>query len=329
MSTSIEWSQNPDGTAGETWNPIKSRNLETGKIGWHCERISPGCQRCYSETQNAAAFRGGTGLLYVLPNRSKVEIFLDQKMLEKPLRWEKPRGIFVCSMSDWCADFVPDDWRDRMMAVVYLAQQHHYMFLTKRADALRSYLRNPGDLRTRIALAITGPRLIPQHKVHLGLPSPTGIAEGIMKGWRSLTMPGIRLGVSVETQEWADKRLPILCELGESGWNTMVSVEPMLGPVVLPERFLALGKRTWAIIGGESGKNARPFDVGWARGIIQQCQAAKVPVFCKQLGSRPIIGERPFMEMTIGQRSITLKDRKGGDPSEWESDLRVREMPEV
>jgi protein gp37 len=103
-----------------------------------------------------------------------------------------------------------------------------------------------------------------------------------------------------------------------------LSIEPLL------EDIGALGLRgiSWVIVGGESGPHARPFDLAWARDIIDQCRAASVPVFVKQIGSRPcgkwgIASEhlRPDDPWWTG------KSRKGGDPSEWPADLRVREFP--
>jgi hypothetical protein len=84
------------------------------------------------------------------------------------------------------------------------------------------------------------------------------------------------------------------------------------------------------IIGGESGPGARPFDLAWARATVAQCRAAGVPVFCKQLGARPFDSEyaptlTPAGIQTV--REITLRDRKGADPSEWPAELRVRAFP--
>lgn len=84
----------------------------------------------------------------------------------------------------------------------------------------------------------------------------------------------------------------------------------------------------WVIVGGESGPGARPFDIAWARSIIQQCKAANVPVFCKQLGSRAVSVTTEDGEQRYTNH-WTTKDRKGGDPEEWPADLRVREFPEA
>lgn len=93
----------------------------------------------------------------------------------------------------------------------------------------------------------------------------------------------------------------------------------------------------WAVIGGESGPNARPFDIQWARSVIEQCKAADVPVFVKQLGKTPYVEgvmiddvrfESPVVEdYNLNRTFLTLTNKKGGDPSEWPEDLRVREFP--
>src|SRR4029079_7875431 len=95
-----------------------------------------------------------------------------------------------------------------------------------------------------------------------------------------------------------------------------------------------VSKLDWVIVGGESGPGARPFDLAWARSIVQQCKAAGVPVFVKQLGAKPrgvveYIGT-PFDGDACGEpmtEPIRLVNHKGGDPSEWPDDLRVREFP--
>ena len=98
----------------------------------------------------------------------------------------------------------------------------------------------------------------------------------------------------------------------------------------------------WVIVGGESGPRARPCDVAWIRSIVEQCRAAKVACFMKQLGAKPIardrwdMSEEQFVDLDAsedgwseadGPVALRLRDRKGGDPSEWPEDLRVRGFP--
>jgi hypothetical protein len=76
----------------------------------------------------------------------------------------------------------------------------------------------------------------------------------------------------------------------------------------------------WVIVGGESGPRARPCDMAWIASIVEQCRAAAVPCFVKQLGASRV--DMP------GCLPI-CRDPKGGDPNEWPEGLRVRDLPEV
>lgn len=104
---------------------------------------------------------------------------------------------------------------------------------------------------------------------------------------------------------------------------------PNCGSTAIKERERGID---WLIVGGESGIAARPFDLAWARTAVQQSKAAGVPVFVKQLGSRPIVhhaSEWPGVRFDVAEQHVTLLDRKGGDMSEWPEDLRVREFPAI
>ncbi len=155
-------------------------------------------------------------------------------------------------------------------------------------------------------------------------------------------LPNVHLGVSAEDQPNADKRIPLLLQTPAA--RRFVSLEPLLGPIdaggyisrdVLG-RNDASGGLDWVIVGGESDEirlKARPCDVAWIRLAVEQCKAAGVPVFVKQLGSRPVqrvvYGPNGFdaRPEDVHVEPIALRDRKGGDPAEWPEDLRVREMP--
>ena len=116
-----------------------------------------------------------------------------------------------------------------------------------------------------------------------------------------------------------------------------LSVEPLLeglGP-------LKLGGIDWVIVGGESGLDARPMNLSWARGLVEQCKVASVPCFVKQLGACPTVTayhghpampiEQPYTSWGEQTGGITtragFKDKKGGNPDEWPAELRVREFP--
>jgi len=273
--SAIEWTD-------ATWTPIRAANLGNGKVGWHCEHATTGCEFCYAETLNK---RLGTGLPFKPGHRKDIRLFLDEKMLLAPLRYNKPRMIFVCSMTDLFADFVPDEWIDRIFAVMALCPQHTFQVLTKRAGRMRDYLSHidaefhadPDDLNERFG----------EHCVQLtGDPCSAGWFEDHVD-W---PLPNVWLGVSTERQKEADERIPLLLQTPAA--VRFISAEPLLGPLHI-EPYMPHGKNVrpawswldWVIAGGESGHDARPMHPDWARTLRDQCAAAGVPYFFKQWGA--------------------------------------------
>jgi protein gp37 len=151
--------------------------------------------------------------------------------------------------------------------------------------------------------------------------------------------PNLWVGVSVEDQEWAERRVPILLDIPAR--IRFLSCEPLLGPVKLkewlyqlhgrPPRRWAGGRVNWVIAGGESGGQARPCDLVWIRSLIEELRSAGVPIFVKQLGRRPIISGRNPDWSTWTATSHPdingIRDPKGGDLEEWPPDLRIRKFP--
>lgn len=133
------------------------------------------------------------------------------------------------------------------------------------------------------------------------------------EGWPLLN---VHLGVSAEIQGWADLRIPALASVPAA--VRFVSAEPLLGPIDLTWDVHSID---WVIVGGESGPGARPIELGWVRRIVEQCQAAGVAVFVKQLGSCWA------RDNCWGGESVARTDPKGGDWTRWPADLRVREFP--
>jgi len=290
--STIEWTD-------ATWTPIRARNRATGKIGWHCEHATTGCKFCYAEGFNKWR---GTGLPFKPRHRKDIEIFLDEDMLLAPLKWKKPRMIFVCSMTDAFADFVEDEWLDKMFAIMALCPQHTFQVLTKRAERMRYYC---AGLTVRNSVELEAERIQPSK----------GLAVSPKWCFR-WPLPNVWLGVSAERQQEADERVPHL--LGTRAAVRFVSAEPLLGPIDLAdiandgdtffnvlrghaaeecqERWRnGVPKLDWIIVGGESGKNARPMHPDWPTSLRDQCAAAGVPFFFKQWGewvpSNPIFGE--------------------------------------
>jgi protein gp37 len=244
-------------------------------------------------------------LAYTAQNTERVETFISEKILLDPLRWTKPRRIFVCSMTDLFGEWVSDEQLDRIFAVMALAPQHTFLVLTKRAERMREYLSAPKIL-SRLAQALPG--------------------RGIV-GYSPWPLLNVWLGVSVEDQRRADERIPhLLATPAAARW---LSIEPMLeaidlswlpqtGTEELPGHYLRDKGISWIVVGGESGPHARPFDLEWGRSLIRQCRAASVLVFVKQIGSKPVNGQG---------NGYPVYDAKGGDMSEWPADMRIREFP--
>lgn len=119
VTSSIEWTD-------ATWNPVRG-----------CTKISPGCKHCYAETF-AERFRGVPGH----PYEQGFDPRLVPEKLAEPLRWARPRTIFVNSMSDLFQDRVPDSYVEQVVRVMRMANWHTYQLLTKRTDRMREMLAN-------------------------------------------------------------------------------------------------------------------------------------------------------------------------------------------
>lgn len=232
MATKIEWCE-------ETWNVV------TG-----CTPVSEGCQNCYAKRM-ANRLRGRFGY----PEDEPFRVTLHPDKLEQPLKWKKPRKIFVCSMGDLFHEDVPFMFITNIMGVINACKHHTFIILTKRPDNIINYL----DWLNKLAGK-----------------------ESLSTGW---PFPNVWLGVTAENQEATDKRIPILLQIPAK--VRFVSVEPMVGPVRLKtERDLINPNDIcldWVIAGAESGPGARPMQIEWARDLRDQCVNANVPFFLKQM----------------------------------------------
>lgn len=168
--------------------------------------------------------------------------------LEQPFRWKKPRRVFVGSMTDLFHENVPFDLLHQVWDAMKRSPQHIFMTLTKRPDRMENALNRVYSLQRM------------------------GAAMGF---WSH-----VWIGATAENQSTANDRVPAL--ISTPGKKHFLSVEPMLGPVVIPPHQLEI--LDWVICGGESGPGARPMHPDWARSLRDQCQAASVPFFFKQWG---------------------------------------------
>ena len=307
MSTKIEWTD-------ETWNPV---------IG--CSRVSAGCQNCYAERvahRGLAEQHRGLTIAGAKGPRWNGQVRFVPSVLDKPLRWRKPRRVFVNSLSDLFHEGLSNEEIAAVFGVMAASPQHTFQVLTKRPQRMRDWFRWFVDDDGKLTPESKGPWF---HAV-------VGAPDGPHEGWaRPFPWPHIWLGVSVEDQATADERIPLLLDTPAAvRW---VSYEPALGPVdfdderdwLNPLRYsldeLVHPPLDWVVVGGESGPGARPFNVDWARTVIEQGRLARVPVFVKQLGALP------FAVDGGTQFAYEFRNRKGGDWDEWPEALRVRKMP--
>lgn len=315
--TGIQWTD-------ATWNPIAG-----------CSLVSPGCTNCYA-MKMAARIEAMSGIRdthyagTTMPTKAgpvwtgKVNVAPDH-ILTQPLRWKRPRRIFVNSMSDLFHDAVDDATIDKVFAVMALCQQHTFQVLTKRADRMKAYMLERWQGTPAFELDgvhfLAGPETGRHYQVHMAaeeLVDDLGLADTrndslwdekdslkIMK-W-SWPLPNVWLGVSVEDQARANERIPDL--LATPAAVRWISAEPLLGPVDIRQYMSepweavtssfqgsdglvrsditgnVIAGLDWVVAGGESGPGARPMHPDWARSLRDQCADAEVPFFFKQWGS--------------------------------------------
>jgi len=216
-STPIEWTRSDDGSAGATWNPV------TG-----CTKVSEGCDHCYAETF-AERWRGVPGH----PFEQGFDLRLWPERLTLPLRWRRPRRVFLNSMSDLWHDAVGADLIARVFAVIAVAEQHTFQVLTKRPGRMHSLVSDEAFWhQVQKAVAEYGPS-----------PEAAAAIDGRF-------LPNLWLGVSVETQKWASVRLDKLATTSAAAVR-FASCEPLLGELDI--RPWLAGSLQWVIAGGESG----------------------------------------------------------------------------
>lgn len=245
---------------------------------WGCVKVSPGCDHCYAE---ADAKRFGHNVWGKDADRR----FFTEKHWNQPRLWNKQaqaegrrHRVFCASMADVGeVNPVLDGERAKLWNLIRELEWLDWQMLTKRPASLVNQL-----------------------------PEDWG------NGWDH-----VWLGTTVESNEYRWRIDDILKAPAIVHW---LSIEPQIGPVDLQAYFETnhSDRHTidWAIVGGESGGQARPFKFAWARDVIAVCKEYRVAVFNKQLG-------------TVTAKEWGLNNWKGADPSEWPADLQIQEFPEA
>lgn len=305
MISNIEW-------CDATWNPVNG-----------CEPVSPGCANCYASALSVRWGKGKYGVTRERTLASKGTLRLPYKLHRK--QWTRPPRLFTASLSDVFDLAWPIAGHVALFEAIAECTNVNFILVTKRPQLWR-------DVALRVATYFETPT---------SLAAINGIRAGrLASAWLAGKVPdNVCVLASVEDQSYALRRIPDLLRI-PARWHGL-SLEPLLGPVLLDGILLewlapfhehdAMLNRTprldWLVIGGESGPKARPCNIDWIRSLASQGKEAGVAVFVKQLGSAPYKYGGSVMEPFF-RDFIKLKHKKGGDPSEWPADLRVREWPE-
>ena len=227
-----------------TWNPV------TG-----CTRVSEGCDNCYAVAMTRRIGAMGIAKYDGLVNRGKSHfnghVKLHRDALEIPQRRSAPTLYFVNSMSDLFHDDIPDDFIADVFEVMAATPRHTYQILTKRPERMASFASN--------------------------------LRFGDGRSFADAPLPNVWLGTSVENQQRATERIPVLASCPAA--VRFLSCEPLLSQIDIGT-FLKSRDIHWVIVGGESGPRSRPLDPDWVRMIQNDCASAGVAFFFKQWGGR-------------------------------------------
>jgi protein gp37 len=316
----IEWTD-------ATWNPTRG-----------CTKIADGCRNCYALTFSER-FRGVPGH----PYEQGFDPRTVPEKLTEPLHWMRPRRIFVNSMSDLFHEAFDDHYIALVFGIMAASPEHTFQVLTKRPERAAQWFSRMAAMGDPIFALTNALARVPLNFPH---------ALNLRRQW---PLPNVWIGTSIATQSDADKNVPKLLEIPAA--VRFLSCEPLVARVsidrggwlrpfyascqqddspYLAQLARAVARREgqtfidWVIAGGESGPGSRPCNVEWIRLVVAQCKATGVPMFVKQLGSRPrVMDYRETPLSPITWKDLKLAAKKGGDWDEWPVDLRVREFPTV
>ena len=266
-NSAIEW-------CDATWNVV------TG-----CTKVSPACARCYIERTPPFRMAGRT----FVNGRIPLEFY--ETRLDQPLRWTRPRRIFVNSLSDLFHDDVPDAFILMVFAVMANARQHTFQVLTKRPKRLRAFVSR---LRWKVGFGLVEiagrPHLLAAMPYLEGNDHWTRIGGGPPAA-PPKELPGyvpenVWLGVSVENNRFRWRIEELLETPAAVHW---ISAEPLLGDLDVTPWLGLPGvpyqtRLEWVVAGAESGKGFRTTRLEWARHLRDQCVTAGVPFLWKQWG---------------------------------------------
>jgi len=332
-----------------------------------CTKVSEGCKFCYAETNYSVKMRG----VKWGPHGNRV--VKAESGWKEPLKWDRAakaagerHRVFCASLADvfehWLGVMVDasdaalhvcaecgawktmermchgpnahstlsiEDVRQRLFSLIDTTPNLDWLLLTKRPENIEKMWPPIDAASASIETLLTNHMRAVDSRIKAGGiyndPAAEHVAYVLERG-RVAERPNIWLGTSLENQK-TKERIDVLREIPAT--IRFLSLEPLLEDV----GELDLRGIHWVIIGGESGPGARPCNIAWIRSIVEQCKAAGVACFVKQLGAEPYEAPEGITPNTSGPDAAKCRlyeldmDRKGGNPVEWPHDLRVREFP--
>lgn len=291
-----------------------------------CTRVGPGCDHCYAAVSSPARtmnIQWGAG-----NDRHRTS----RHNWNQPLRWNRQapdtefagiKGfwpVFCASLADVFDNEVPTEWRDDLWALIAATPNLTWLLVTKRIGNVQNMLP-PGGLPRNVWLLIT---VVNQDEADRDIPKLLRI-DATIRGISYEPALGPVNFTKVRRFQDQSCHREYIDALAGRFWTDYE------GMGIKPDRFgypgvpFSGGERglDWVIVGGESdqgGARARPFVCGWGKDVVQQCYAADVAVFVKQLGSNATNREG---------EPHPLIDRAGADLAEWPAALQVQEFPLV
>ena len=274
MSTKINWAANPDGSPGETTNPVRG----------FCSPASPGCAHCYARRMAGRLKRMG------MPGyQSTTEATFWPPALAAVFRWRKPRTVFWGSMFDLFEERVTFEQIAACFGVMGATPRHTHVVLTKRAERMAEWFKWISS--SNCAAPVTECRW---QALRRDDERDTIRRKNNVPAYHPWPLPNVVLMATTEDQQRFDERLPPLLQCPAVCHG--ISVEPMLGAMDVrwhlgseAEWQTTAGSSTpgcvgidWVICGAESGPGRRPMDPDWARSLRNQCVEAGTAYFYKQ-----------------------------------------------
>jgi len=367
-ATKIEWTD-------RTWNPVRG----CSRVSPGCDECYA-MKFAHRFSGPGKPYEGLTTLRRGKVDWTGVARFIPEALAE-PLSWRKPQRVFVNSMSDLFHHSLTNEEIAAVFGVMAACPHLTFQVLTKRPARMLEWfgwhkMQADADGEPWIPIIREAVSSLPE-KLSERLVEDGCARDGVpeLEPW---PLPNVWLGVSTENQQTADERIPLLLRCPAA--VRFVSAEPLLGPLELQRALQAERCRSisphaprlrcglpagheeyhnhtvlmetgspwfgpspidWVIVGGESGPGARRSHLDWFDSIVDQCGAAQVPVFVKQLGAYPgrvlpegieghVTGPVKWAALRadgLVVEHLPLRDRKGGDWEEWPEHLRVREFP--